>query len=107
MENFAYGKDFMVQDMSVRSSTRIDLKNTPKVSLDIYLQESGPAFSAIPRTRSRAKVRGTETLFDAGVLLSKENGSYASSEFSVSGLLEDKKRLRMTYLEGLLDEKAV
>ena len=105
VENFAYGKDFIVQDMSVRSSTRIDLKNTPKVSLDIYLQgERARVLGNSPDT-IEAKVRGTETLFDAGVLLSKENGSYASSEFSVSGLLEHEKKIRMTYLEGLLDEK--
>ena len=105
VEGFAYQNDFIVQDMSVRSSTRIDLKNTPKVSLDIYLRGERARVLGNSSDTIEAKLRGTETLFDAGVLLSKENGSYASSEFSVSGLLEHEKRLRITYLEGLLDEK--
>ncbi len=105
VENFAYGKDFMVQDMSVRSATRIDLKNAPRVSLDVHLQGERARVLGNFSDTIEAKLRGTETLFDAGVLLRKENGSYASSEFSVSGLLEHEKRLRVTYLEGLLDEK--
>ena len=105
VENFAYEEDFIVQDMSVRSSTRIDLKNTPKVSLDIYLQGERARVLGNYSDTIEAKLRGTETRFDAGVLLSKKNGSYASSEFSVSNLLEHEKKLRMTYLEGLLDEK--
>ncbi len=105
VENFVYEKDLAVQDMSVRSSTRIDLKNTPRVSLDIYLRGERARVLGNYSDTIEAKFRGTETLFDAGVLLSRENGSYASSEFSVSNLLEHEKKLRMTYLEGLLDEK--
>ena len=106
VEDFAYEKDFMVQDMSVRSSTRIDLKNSPKVSFDIYLEgERARVLGNYPDT-VEAKLRGTEARFDAGVLLSKEDGSYTSSEFSVSDLLEHEKRLRVTYLEGLLDERS-
>ncbi|MCY3826902.1 MAG: translocation/assembly module TamB [Candidatus Dadabacteria bacterium] len=105
VEDFAYEEDFIAQEMSVRSSTRIDLKNTPKVSLDIYLLGERARVLGNYSDTIEAKLRGTETLFDAGVLLSKKNGSYASSEFSVSDLLEDEKKLRMTYLEGLLDEK--
>ena len=37
--------------------------------------------------------------------MSKKNGSFASSEFSVDGLLGHEKKLKMTYLEGLLAEK--
>ncbi|GEM_PF-1388237 len=105
VENFAYEEGFIVQDMSVRSSTRIDLKNTPKVSLDIYLQGERARVLGNYSDTIEVKLRGTETRFDAGVLLSKKNGSYASSEFSVSNFLEHEKKLRMTYLEGLLDEK--
>lgn len=106
VEDFTYEKDFMVQDMSVRSSTRIDLKNSPKVSFDIYLEgERARVLGNYPDT-VEAKLRGTEARFDAGVLLSKEDGSYTSSEFSVSDLLEHEKRLRVTYLEGLLDERS-
>ena len=106
VEDFAYEKDFIVQDMSVQSSTRIDLKNSPKVSFDIYLQgERARVLGDYPDT-IEAKLRGTEARFDAGVLLSKEDGSYTSSEFSVSDLLGHEKRLRVTYLEGLLDEKS-
>ena len=105
VENFAYGKDFIVQDMSVRSTTRIDLKNAPRASLDVHLRGERARVFGNSSDTMEAKLRGTETLFDARVLLSKENGSYASSEFSVSGLLEHEKRLRVTYLEGILDEK--
>jgi len=105
VENFAYKKDFIVQDMSVRSSTRIDLKNTPRVSLDIYLQGERARVLGNYSDTIEAKLRGTEAHFDAGVLLSEENGSYTSSEFSVSNLMEHEKKLRITYLEGLLDEK--
>ena len=105
VENFAYEKDFTVQDMSVRSSTMIDLKNTPRVSLDIYLRGERARVLDSYSDTVEAKLRGTETSFDAGVLLSAENGSYTSSEFSVSNLLEHEKKIRMTYLEGLLDEK--
>ena len=105
VENFAYEKDFMVQDMSVRSTTRIDLKNTPRVSLDVHvLGERARVFGNSSDT-IEVKIRGTETLFDAGVLLSKKNGSYASSEFSVGGLLGHEKKLRVTHLEGILDGK--
>lgn len=105
VENFAYGEDFIVQDMSVRSSTRIDLKNTPRVSLDIYLRGDRGHILGNYSDTIEAKLRGTEAHFDAGVLLSKKNGSYASSEFSVSDLMEHEKKLRITYLEGLLNEK--
>lgn len=105
VEDFAYKEDFIVQDMSVRSTTRIDLKNTPRVLLDIHLQGERARVLGNYSDTIEAKLRGTEAHFDAGVLLSKENGSYASSEFSVSGLLEHERKLRMTYLEGLLNEK--
>ena len=104
VESFAY-QDFMVQDMSVRSSTRVDLKNTPKVSLDIHLLGAGARVLGNYFDTIETKFRGTEASFNAGVLLGKENGSYASSELSVSGLLEHEKKLRVTYLEGLLEEK--
>ncbi len=105
VEGFAYEEDFIAQSMSVQSSTQIDLRNTPRVSLDIHLRgERGHVLGNYMDT-IEAKFRGTETHFDAGVLLSKKNGSYASSEFSVSNLLEHEKKLRMTYLEGLLNEK--
>lgn len=105
VENFAYRKDFIVQDMSVRSSTRIDLKNTPRASIDVYLRGERARVLGNYSDTIEAKLRGTETRFEAGVLVSKKNGSYASSEFSVSGILERERELRVTYLEGLLDEK--
>lgn len=105
VEKFAYRKDFIVQDMSVRSSTRIDLKNTPRVSLDMHLRGERARVLDNYSDTIEAKLRGTETLFDAAVLLSRKNGSYASSEFSVSDLPGHEKKLRVTYLEGLLDEK--
>lgn len=105
VENFTYEKDFIVQDMSVRSSTRIDLKGTPKVSFDIHLRGERARVLGNYSDTIEAKLRGTETLFDVGILLSKKNGSYASSEFSVSDLLGHEKKLRVTYLEGILEEK--
>ena len=105
VESFAYEEDFTVQDMSVRSSTRIDLKNTPRVSFDIHLLGERARVLGNHSDTIEGKLRGTEARFDAGVLLSKENGSYASSEFSVSGFMEHEKKLRMTYLEGLLGQK--
>ena len=105
VEDFAYGKDFMVQDMSVRSSTRIDFKNTPVVSLDINLRgQRARVFGNSPDT-VEAKLRGTEADLDVGALLSKKDGSYVSSEFSVSGLPGHEKKLRVTHLEGFLAER--
>lgn len=105
VENFAYKKDFIAQDMSVRSSTRIDFKNTPKVSLDINLNGQQARVLGNSSDTIEAKLRGTEAHIEMGVLLSKKNGAFASSEFSVNGPLDREKKLRMTYLEGLLGEK--
>lgn len=104
VENFAYEEDFTVQDMSVWSSTEIDFKNTPKVSLDIHLQGERARVLGNSSDTIEAKLRGTETHFDVGALLSNKNGSFASSEFSVSGLLERERKLKVTYVEGLQGE---
>ncbi len=105
VENFAYKKDFIAQHMSVRSSTRIDFKNTPKVSLDINLNGQQARVLGNSSDTIEAKLRGTEAHIEMGVLLSKKNGAFASSEFSVNSPLDREKKLRMTYLEGLLGEK--
>jgi autotransporter translocation and assembly factor TamB len=105
VENFAYKKDFIAQDMSVRSSTRIDFKNTPRVSLDVNLNGQRARVLGNFSDTVEAKFRGTETHVEVGALLSKKNGAFASSEFSVSGPLGPERTLRMTYLESLLDEK--
>lgn len=105
VENFAYKKDFIVQDMSVRSSTRIDFKNTPRVSLDADLRgQQAHVLGNSPDT-IEARLRGTENHIQVGALLSKENGTFASSEFSVDAPLGPERKLRVTYLEGLLAEK--
>ncbi len=105
VEGFAYEKNLTVQDMSVRSSTQIDLKNTPKASLDIVLRGERARVLGNHLDTIEAKLRGTETHFDAGFLLSKKNGSYVSSEFSISDLAEDEKKLKVTYIDGFLEEK--
>lgn len=105
VENFAYKKDFMAQDMSVRSNTRIDFENTPRVSLDVSLRGQGARVLGNFSDTIEAKFRGTEAHVEVGALLSKKNGAFASSEFSVSGPLGPERKLRMTYLEGLLAEK--
>ncbi len=105
VENFAYKKDFIAQEMSVRSSTQIDFKNTPKVSIDINLNGQRARVLGNSSDTIEAKLRGTETHIEVGALLSKKNGAFASSEFSINGPLGSEKKLRMTYLEGLLAEK--
>ena len=105
VESFAYEKDFIAQDMSVESSTQIDLKNTPKVSFDMALKAQRARVLGNSSDTLEAKLRGTEAHIEVGALLSKKNGSFASSEFSVDGLLGHEKKLKVTYLEGLLAEK--
>ena len=105
VENFAYKKDFIAQDMSVESSTRIDFKNTPTVSLDINLRGQRARVLGNSSDTIEARLRGTETEVEIKALLSKKNGAFASSEFSVNDLFGHEKKLRVTYLEGLLDGK--
>ena len=104
LEDFSY-KNFTAQKMSVRSSTQIDFKDTPNVSLEVYVQgEQALIFGNFADTVD-AKFRGTEANIEVSALVSKKNGSFASSEFSVDGLLDHEKKLRISYLEGLLEEK--
>ena len=105
VESFAYQKDFIAQDMSVESSTRIDLKNAPRVSFDMTLKAQRARVLGNSSDTVEAKLRGTEAHVEVGALLSKKNGSFASSEFSVDGPLGHEKKLKVTYLEGLLAEK--
>ena len=105
VENFAYKKDFIAQNMSVQSSTRIDFKNTPKVSLDVEIHGQRARVLGNSSDTIEAKLRGTETHIQVGALLSKKNGDFASSEFSVAGPLGPERKLRVTYFEGLLAEK--
>ena len=105
VENFAYEKAFTAQDMSIESSTQIDLEDTPRVSLDINLKAQQARVFGNSSDTVEAKLRGTESHIEVGAVLSKKNGSFASSEFSVDGLLGHEKKLKMTYLEGLLAEK--
>ena len=105
VENFAYKEDFIAQEMSVRSSTRIDFKNSPRVSLDMNLNGQRARVLGNSSDTIEAKLRGTEAHIEVGALLSKKNGDFASSEFSVSGPLGPERELRVTYLEGLLAGK--
>ena len=105
VENFVYKKDFIAKDMSVRSSAQIDFKNTPKVALDIDLHGQRVRVFGNSSDTIEAKLRGTETHIEVSAILSKKNGSFASSEFSVNGPLGHERKLRVTYLEGLLGGK--
>ncbi len=105
LENFSY-EDFTAQKMSVLSSTQIDFKKTPNLLLEIDIQGQQARVFGNSADTVEAKLRGTESNMEVNALVRKETGSFASSEFSVEGLLDHEKKLRFSYLEGLLEERS-
>ena len=94
VESFAYEKDFIAQDMSVESSTQIDLKNTPRVSFDMALKAQRARVLGNSSDTLEAKLRGTEAHIEVGALLSKKNGSFASSEIQCRRPLGPREKIK-------------
>jgi len=104
LRNFAYKENFIANDMSVRSSTRIDLRNKPRISLDVNLHGKQARVLGNYLDVIEAKLQGTEIETKIETLSSRKDGSFVSSKLKVSNFLEKEKKIEVTYLEGLLDK---
>ncbi len=107
IEDFSYGQVFLAKELVLQSSVEFDLKNSTFSLLNSKIQAKDNLVLDNSARSLEAKVSGTQTKFDVDATLSKDDGSFISSKFGVEDIFDPEKKVRISFLEGLLSEKRI